>query len=129
MKLEYVIPCKMRVGKCYENAFRFLVHNQEWTLVHGVCVGTGPENMGQNFGHAWLEKSESFQYEDQHLRMDFCLDPRVNKIVPKTLFYLAGQISYVRRYSFEEATDEAYRTKMYGPWDERVAAAAHRGGS
>jgi len=101
-------------GNCYENAFKFAVHiDNGWDLVHGICILTGGELEGQEFGHAWCEKGDNVY------------DAESGKELPKVLYYAVGNIGYTHRYTVKEARKMAVKTGNYGAWDKTIQKALH----
>lgn len=101
-------------GDCYEFACNKVVMEplEPWTLVHGIVIGQG-KLAGVKIGHAWLERGD--RVYDPYVGW-FDLDD----------YYKIGQIEYVRRYTADEARQNAMTHRHYGPWDETIAAAAHK---
>lgn len=103
---------------CYQNALEHVVENRDWMLVHGVCLGTGEQNLGQAFGHAWLEK-------ELVPGLMMCYDPTHSMMVSAKTYYAAGMIGYTVRYSVQEAGRLYLRHNHFGPWDAKISEAAH----
>ena len=99
-------------GDCYEAAWKLIDGMSEVgaTLVHGKPVGTGEENNGIRFGHAWVELSIAI------------LDPSNGKLVMvlRDEYYKVGKIRAKdnRVYTREEAMLRAVETGTFGPWDD-----------
>ena len=106
-----------RRGRCYENAFLFLegVARQQpgARLCHGIVRQTGEPEVWM--GHAWVELG------------GVVFDPTGLGVspIPKDQYYRVGHVQYVVRYTLAEARQMVVRYELYGPWDSRVAAAAH----
>jgi len=98
----------MAVGNCFEDALNFLIKNRDWTLVHGVPLGTGGNAKGLRYGHAWLEKGAVVH------------DPSINKSFLKSEYYQIGDIKVTVSYSFLEARKFVIKTRQCGPWDKRI---------
>ena len=105
---------KAKRGFCYENAFRFIMDNPDWILVHGIVIGSGPTNLGKEMGHAWAENETD------------CYDPYTDIIILPELFYHFGQVKYVVKYTFKEALSLANKHKTYGAWDSKINKTLHR---
>ena len=119
-----------RKGECYWNAFKFASNHKGWKIVHGICVGQG-KIKGQQHGHAWVEKTKylrtSFPPPHSRIRQVYCLDPRTGVELPAEVFYSFGGVSFVKRYSLATANKKAMSSGFYGPWDERIKKAKHKG--
>ncbi len=107
----------IEIGSCYHNALLTIFENQDWTLVHGICVLQGGPYEGNLFGHAWLEKDMN------GLRLVY--DPTHDAIVFAAIYYRAGEVGYTHRYSFDEARDLAVETGHSGCWDEKINTVMH----
>ncbi|GAJ16026.1 unnamed protein product [marine sediment metagenome] len=46
------------VGTCYEDAWRYLIKEEEGELIHGTV-----ESLGRRIGHAWVELPTGFIWE------------------------------------------------------------------
>ena len=111
---------RMKRGNCYENAFILMMSaappGADVRLVQGIGVCTGTPKV--EMGHAWVEYEINGQI--------FCRDGACpNSFVPMERYYTVGQISYTVKYTRLEAHKMALKTGRYGPWDEKVNAAAH----
>ena len=107
----------MARGKCYEQAFCYLINwaTPGMVLCHGIARQDKPPRL--YFGHAWLETGK-----------------RVIDVATGTpqrawhaTYYREGQIdpALVVRYAAEDARRLALHHRHYGPWDPLIAAAAH----
>lgn len=105
-------------GECYSNGFRAMMALRAvglvdgWRLCHGVATGSGPIH-GVRFGHCWLEYGE------------WVFDPTFKRAVPKSVYYLSGEVGPVFRYSMKKAGDLAMMAGDSGPWHPTIIAAAH----
>lgn len=114
--------------ECYKNAYLFASTNPGWIIAHGICIGTGRFNRGKKIGHAWNEKRELLgTLEGIAVFQTICHDPYSGVETIQELFYLAGQISLVKRYTLSEAYEKMRETKNYGPWHETIKRAGHKG--
>ena len=99
-------------GTCYEDAWRYIIKEQQGELVHG--------RVKTAFGwihHAWVELPTGYVWEPQ------------NKIyVTKEQFYSLLTPMVDERYSIEEASIMVARTKNFGPWStfERAQFLKHK---
>ena len=105
-------------GQCYNNAIYTQFLNQDWTLVHGICVLTGGPHRGETFGHAWLEKIIS--------GLNYVYDPTSDHLLMAAVYYHAGQISYTHRYEFAESRLFTLKEGHGGPWDEKINGMKHK---
>lgn len=76
------------------------------TLVHGRPTLTVPPR--QKYGHAWLEFGDHW-----------CYDAERDMIIPKALFYSAGQIEEAEceRYDWTRFKARMDSHEHWGPWD------------
>ena len=88
------------VGTCYEDAWRFLIREEEGELVHGSV-----QTIGKRIDHAWVELPTSFVWE-----------PESREFMKKSYFYERAEPQVQARYTAEEAAIMAARTKKLGPW-------------
>jgi len=88
------------VGTCYEDAWRFLIREEEGELVHGSV-----QTIGKRINHAWVELPTSFVWE-----------PESGEFMKKSYFYERAEPQVQARYTAEEAAIMAARTKKLGPW-------------
>ena len=108
-----------RTGNCFDTAAkrqfddRFL-NKIDWTLVHGLPLGTGGEADGLRYPHAWLERD------------DIVWDPNADMVVPRHLYYEAGSIEFTVKYDGAKAGAMQLSHEHYGPWaDELIEADDH----
>jgi hypothetical protein len=97
---------RFRQGRCYELAWRFLVHDSRfvssWDLVHGEI--TSPIGDGEPIGHAWLI-SQKRVYDPVSDSEWICSD------------YLAKYGAKPHeRYSRTNAMEIGAKLGHYGPW-------------
>lgn len=88
-------------GLCYEDAWRFLIKEEEGTLVHG-SVWTDP---GKRIGHAWVETETGYIWEPEH-----------REFFQKSVWEKIAQPIEEARYSPEQAAIMVARTEHFGPW-------------
>ncbi|MDD4985483.1 MAG: DUF192 domain-containing protein [Dehalococcoidales bacterium] len=93
---KYVV----QTGTCYADAWRFLIKEEEGTLVHGTVFSSG-----RRMGHAWVETLTGWTWEPQTGRYFTNLGFR-------DAFAPDGEI----RYTAEQAAIMAARAKHLGPW-------------
>lgn len=93
-------------GTCYEDAWRFLIKQEEGELVHGTV-----ESLGKRIGHAWVELDTGFIYEPQTARF---FEPDV--------FKRAFSPVEDARYTVEEAAIMVARIGRHGPWSAEERA-------
>lgn len=122
MKVEdylKIVKADVEKGSCYANCIWFMQRNEGWKLVHAVAIGTGPENLNKEFGHAWVEKF------DEKTGIVWGYDPSSDILAPAAIFKMVGKVRYCVEYSWAEATDKMIATGTYGPWDKVVSMALH----
>lgn len=95
-------PAEEVKGTCYEDAWRFLIKQEEGELVHGTV-----ESLGKRIGHAWVELDTGFIYEPQTARF---FEPDV--------FKRAFSPVEDARYTVEEAAIMVARVGKHGPWTD-----------
>lgn len=98
------------VGDCFVAAWRAAVSFPGCRIVHGLPIGTGTFNRGKRYWHAWLETKIGNE--------DVCISIQHNvaKVVPRHVYYDAGQIETTFVFTFEEAALEMVTRGHYGPW-------------
>lgn len=89
-------------GTCYQDAWRFLIREEEGELVHGSV-----QTIGKRIDHAWVELPTGFIWE-----------PESGEFMKKKYFYERAEPQVHARYSGEQAAIMAARTKHFGPWTE-----------
>ncbi len=95
-----------RNGDCYVVALRFVLdHGQDFKLCHGSVIGTGPVE-GIPFGHAWVEINDMVIDQANGNSM----------MLPKDIYYQAGNVKDVARYTISEARRMMIQHETYGPW-------------
>lgn len=105
---------KRRLGKCYENAGRALLHNKfgaSAVLVHG--------SIGPNYNpHAWVEYSEEVEFSNgQKMIMDFVYEPTSDESHLFEVFYFTYFAIAHNRYTFEQMGKKMMAAKHWGPWE------------
>jgi hypothetical protein len=90
-------------GTCYEDAWRFLIKEEEGELVHGTV-----QTIGKRINHAWVETETGYIWE-----------PESGEFMKKAYFYERAKPRVEARYTAEEAAMMAARTKNFGPWTEQ----------
>jgi len=93
-----VIP----MGTCYEDAWRFLIREEEGYLIHGTVSSDG-----KRIGHAWVETLTGYIWE-----------PETKKFYTPEAFQKSVNPVEEQRYTVEQATIMASRTHNLGPWTE-----------
>lgn len=93
-------------GTCYEDAWRFLLKEEEGDLVHGSV-----QTIGKRINHAWVELPTGFIWE-----------PESGELMKKDYFYQRAKPEVQARYTTEEASIMAARTKNLGPWTDEERA-------
>ena len=88
------------IGACYEDAWRFLIREEEGALVHGSV-----QTIGKRINHAWVELPTGFVWE-----------PESGEFMKKSHFYERAEPQVQARYTAEEAAIMAAKTKNLGPW-------------
>jgi len=102
-KAPAVIPAKGKpTGTCYADAWRFLIKEEEGTLIHGTVFSGG-----RRIGHAWVETSTGWVWE-----------PETGRYFTRLGFRDTFAPEIESRYTAEEAAIMAARTKNLGPWSE-----------
>ena len=110
----------MKKGDCFERSgnailnparmLRGLCQLDGWQLAHGIVTGTGGAVRGRRYAHAWVEN-------------DFLVfNADSGDVVPRPLFYFAGKVEDVFRYSPEEARRLMLKHEHYGPWEDLLYA-------
>jgi len=94
------------IGTCYEDAWRFLIREEEGELVHGSV-----QTIGKRINHAWVELPTGFVWE-----------PESGEFMKKSHFYERAEPQVQARYTAEEAAIMAARTKKLGPWSTQERA-------
>jgi hypothetical protein len=94
----------MKLGRCYEHAYKYQQANKHVTLVHGEVVNP---TTGSHHVHAWCEHEGN------------CIDVAGDKHItlPRLAYYAIGIVSNAVTYTVDEATRHALDTGHYGPWD------------
>ena len=94
-------------GTCYEDAWRFLIKEEEGYLVHG-SVQLSAE--GSRVNHAWVELSTGYVWETQ-----------TKNYYTTEGFSIMNPVE-VHRYTSEQAAIMAARTGNMGPWSDEERA-------
>lgn len=83
-------------------------------VCHGLPIGTGPENLGRRFWHAWVE----FTTDRGPTVLDASNGRRI--VAKRAAWYRLGQIDpeQVWRYTTAEAEAMSAEWGTYGPWVE-----------
>lgn len=112
----------MSRGDCFQAAFGLQRDDDTLILCHGLAIGTGTENGGRRFWHAWAERTQTFDVPGypHPVEVVTCLDYANGRSIqlPAQMYYRIGQIEpgLTYRYTRHEAAVEAVRTLHYGPW-------------
>ena len=86
-----------RIRKSFEIAFRFVLENEGWQLVHGrLSAGTD---------HAWCE-----------LERDWVYEPESNRLYEWKSFRQSFSYTESVRYACGEAISNFLTFETYGPW-------------
>lgn len=104
---------KIELGNCFQYAAQYMLRarGKDMLLVHSYATGTGVQNKGIRFSHAWIEDG------------DIVIDPSESKTDPiiarKEKYYMAGKIKADEgvRYTIDEMIDKMTKHENYGPWD------------
>jgi hypothetical protein len=103
---------KKVTGRCYEIAYRFVMDNPEWLLIHGkldLFDFLGKEYV--KYYHAWARKGNEV------------FDPAHNCIYKKEEWKKFKPIE-IKIYSIKEANLEVIKPKWgkchYGPWENKA---------
>jgi len=122
---------KPTAGNCYQDCLIILLDGQydseqdgECVLCHGYPKLTrddGDVPRGTKYGHAWLERQAKVTEFAGTALVGFdvvCIDVFTEMVVPKHLFYLAGEIddAEVSRYDRVRAEQLWDETGFAGPW-------------
>lgn len=94
------IPFEKRLGRCYELAGKYAMHNADATLVHGSIEGMGAPRID----HAWAETPRGV-YEPASNSL-------WSPLVFKALFHPEVKDRYPRVDALKAMTKEGH----YGPW-------------
>jgi hypothetical protein len=98
-------------GTCYEEAWRFLIKQEEGELIHGSV-----QTIGKRINHAWVELPTGYVWE-----------PESGEFMKKSYFYERAEPIEEHRYTVEEAAIMLVRVGKHGPWtDEERARWLHR---
>jgi hypothetical protein len=120
-------------GNCFQEALDNLVAHESWMLVHGLVKH--PQT-GLYHWHAWNEYTERHELEYNGVKhtveLHICYDSsngNSEKLMelPQPLYYNAGQIINVRRYTLEEALPHMRETMHMGPWHEEDTSDEYTG--
>ncbi|MBA7656166.1 hypothetical protein ES703_64081 [subsurface metagenome] len=99
------------VGTCYEDAWRFLIKEEEGELIHGSV-----ESLGRRIGHAWVELPTGYIWE-----------PESGRFIKKADFQAMAKPQEEVRYSVDEAAIMLARVGKHGPWTEQERQMLKRG--
>lgn len=97
------------LGDCYYQAYKYQEQNPNVTLVHGLVDGQG-KLKGIIYNHAWCEDGDNI--------IDMTLNPNLQKIINKQLYYLLGNIKTTYRYTFQDRLEKSLKIGTYGPWED-----------
>ena len=86
----------------YEEAWRFLLKQEEGELIHGTVLSDG-----RRIGHAWVE-----------LPSDYIWEPQTERYYTPGAFAVAASPEEESRYTVTEAAIMAARTNNLGPWSK-----------
>jgi hypothetical protein len=125
-------------GDCYSAAVEtmkdLLADDQDYDhvfVVHGQPIGTGPENNGKRYNHAWVEVVLTVKVPDDapddfhHLDGMSIITVHDNSndnsvVMPRDLYYHYGNIYYdeVTLYEWADVQENLAFYRHWGPWDE-----------
>ena len=100
-------------GTCYEDAWRFLIKEEEGELIHGSV-----ESLGKRIGHAWVEFPTGFIWE-----------PESRQFIKKADFQAMAKPQEEARYSGTEAAIMLARVGKHGPWTKEEKEEFLKGGN
>lgn len=121
-----------RGGDCFAVAANLVLLDPTLTLCHGQPIGSGPDNGGKRYWHAWVERIDQVTIPANTARLmphdafDLSLSVVVdrsngkNSTWPREVYYALGHIhpDRVRRYDRQETITMLDRFRHWGPWDE-----------
>lgn len=93
-----------RQGRCYELAGRFVLDNEDWTLVHGITNPPVGPYQDTPYAHAWVEKG------------NIVYDPVFNTFYNKDEYYNLYEPSKMKRYNIVKLRANALKYKHWGFW-------------
>ena len=99
---QKLLPFAVDKGTCYEDAWRFLIREEEGHLIHGTVLSNG-----RRIGHAWVVTSTGYIWE-----------PQTKNFYTREVFQAIAEPLDGNRYTTEQAAIMAARTKHLGPWTE-----------
>jgi len=100
-------------GTCYEDAWRFLIKEEEGELIHGTI-----ESLGRRIGHAWVELPTGYIWE-----------PQTKSYFSIKDFDIAASPLEEHRYTVEEAAIMLSRVGKHGPWIKEEREQFLKGGN
>lgn len=107
------IPKENQNGDCYVVSYKYFnsncFKNKNLRLVHGLVSGQGALK-GIIYCHAWCEDGETI--------IDMTLPPKIQKELPKGLYYAIGHIKTTFEYDYNQVNENAQKFGTYGPWEE-----------
>lgn len=92
-----------QTGTCYQDAWRFVIKEEEGYLVHGTVW-----SRDKRIGHAWVETETGWIWE-----------PETGRYFTSLGFIDVFAPDIESRYTPEEAAIMAARTNHHGPWTEQ----------
>lgn len=101
------IPEANKNGDCYVVSLKYMRPGLK--LVHGLVDGQGALS-GITYNHAWIEDGDKI--------IDLTLPKKLQKALPKKLYYSIGNIKTTFEYSFDEMNDKMIKEGTYGPWEK-----------
>jgi len=96
------VPNSRPYGTCYEDAWRFLIKEEEGELIHGTAI-----SLGRRFPHAWVELPTGYIWE-----------PSSGGYLTRERFRELVDPIEEHRYTATEAAIMAARTNKLGPWSD-----------
>ena len=100
------LPNPIQYGTCYEDAWRFLMKEEEGILIHGSVLSEG-----RRINHAWVETETGYIWE-----------PQTKQYFTHEAFQIATSPIEEYKYSVEEAAIMLTRVGMHGPWTDEERA-------
>jgi len=97
-KLESGNP--VQYGTCYEDAWHYVIKEEEGELIHGTAI-----SLGRRLPHAWVELPAGYIWE-----------PYSGGYLTKNRFQELADPIEEHRYTVEEAAIMVARVGKHGPW-------------
>lgn len=94
-----------RLGQCYVLSGRYMIGNDNATLVHGTINGIRWTGKDIDNPHAWIEENGEVY------------DPVWEKRFPQEYYYDIMQAKVIEKYDSEQSSINMLRYGHWGPWD------------